>query len=176
MGSWNDFDKKAKEASSGGSFIKLKDGDEVIGVFRGEPYTFYQAFKDKIEYPYKVAGASFKFRVNFVIKEKDGFVSKILQGGATMADQISSCREEYGLDCTYKIKRKGSGKDDTTYSVLFKANLSKEQLKEINAVELLKLTSEKGSPNRTQEDWEGPAPTDADRPHDQAEIDEEIPF
>lgn len=168
--SWNDFDKRAKEANSGGSFIKLKDGDEVVGVFRGEPHTFYQEFKSKIEYPYKVAGASFKFRVNFVVKEKDGYVAKILQGGATLAEQISACREEYGLDCAYKIKRKGSGKEDTVYSVLYKSELAPQAKKEIDQVELKKLTSDK------QGDLD--APRDEDMPHDQDEIDEQadVPF
>ena len=165
--SWDDFDKKAKEAGNG-SFIKLKDGDEVIGVFRGEPYLFYQEFKSKIEYPYKVDGASFKFRVNFVVKEKEGYVAKILQGGATLAQQISACREEYGLDCAYKIKRKGSGKEDTVYSVLFKSELAPNAKKEIDAVKLLNI-----APKSSSDD-----PRDEDMPHDQDEIDEQadVPF
>lgn len=172
--SWSDFDKKAKEAS-GGSFIKLKDGDEVVGVFRGEPYTFYQEFKSRIEYPYKVEGASFKFRVNFVIKSKDGYVAKILQGGATMAEQISACKDEYGLDCIYKIKRKGSGKDDTTYSVLFKSELTPAQKKELASVELLSLTSEKKQSSHPAFEE---APLPEDMPADQEEIDDQadVPF
>lgn len=131
--------RKVREESGSNKFIKLKDGDSIEGVFRGDPYTFYQKFKDPNEYLQYAEGRSFKFKVNFIVKENDTLVSKILQQGATVFDLIVDAIDEYGADCVFKIKRVGSGKEDTRYSVLFKGNLTSEQISQYNAVKLNSL-------------------------------------
>jgi len=141
MSGWNDMEK-AKKEGGGGLFIKIKDGKSVEGVFRGQPRTFYQRYGDRNEYPAWMKGLSFRFRINFITKDETGkMVAKIFQGGAPMRDMILDAKEEYGLDCVYKIKRTGSTKDDTRYAVLFKAVLTTAQLEMVNAVQLKDLKS-----------------------------------
>ena len=147
------WDKMNEGGGGGGGkdFIKLKDGESVEGVFVGEPHTFYGVFKDKTEYSSWAEGRSFKFRINFVTKDDNGqMVAKIYQGGSKVAKAIAACKEEYGLNCLYKIKRVGATKDDTTYSVLFKKELTKEQMDTIKSVALLPL-SFKGAVQDAQE-------------------------
>jgi hypothetical protein len=134
--SWQKMKKAKEEGGSGGLYITLKDGDSIEGVFRGEPYCFYQKFQEKTEYESWSEGRSFKFKINFIIKEGDKFIAKIYRGGATVRDALLMSKEEYGLDCIFKIKRMGSSKEDTTYSVLFKSNLTPEQKAQIDSIKL----------------------------------------
>lgn len=157
--------KKAKDEAKGGLFIKLKDGDFVEGIFRGQPHFYYQKFGDRTEYDTWAEGRSFKFKIPFVINENGAWVAKIYQGGAKVRDQIFDMGEEYGvkdtngdlvrIDAIFKIKRTGSGKDDTRYSILFKGFPTAEQLLQINAVKLPNL---KG----VQEDDDSFPPPDED--------------
>ena len=144
-----------KESGGGGgaNFVKLKSGESVEGVFMGDPYVFYAVFKEKAEYSSWAEGRSKKFRINFITKdEKGNYVAKIYQGGSKIAKAIAACREEYGLDgVLYKIKRDGSTKDDTTYSVLFKKELTKAQMDTLRTVALLPLTSQKSEFEVAQE-------------------------
>lgn len=131
--------EKMKERSENKNFIKLKDGEEVQGVFAGEPYTFYKKFKDQVEYADWADGRSWKFRINFIVKGDNGYEAKVLEGGSTICDQILAAKEEEGLDAIYKIKRKGSGKEDTVYTVHFKGKLTPEQIEQMKGVKLQNL-------------------------------------
>ncbi len=144
--SWEQM-KKAKEEGGNSMFIRLKDGDSVEGVFRGQPHTFYQSFGDRAEYDKWAEGRSFKFKINFVVNEAGHLNVKIFQGGATIRDAILDAKEEYGLDCIYKIKRTGSTKEDTRYAVLFKQKLTPEGIEAVNAMELKRLTSDLKEPS-----------------------------
>lgn len=138
---WESF-SKVKTGSS--NFVKLKAGESIEGVFAGEPHFFYQKFGDKAEYSDWLEGRSFKFKINFITKNKETNVLevKIFQGGNTLRKSLLSVKEEYGLDCVYKIKREGSTKDDTTYSILFKSNLDDAQKILIKNVKLNVLVAE----------------------------------
>jgi len=158
--SWNAM-KKAKEESGGGGglFVKLKDGDEVEGVFMGEPHTFYQVFGSKTEHDNWVDGSSFKFKIPFVVKENGVYVAKIFQGSKTTAGILLDVKDEYGTDCLYKIKRKGSTKEDTKYSILFKGNLSVAELESVKKIELPSLKP-KTDGSSSQYDERNPPPGD----------------
>ena len=133
--SWNEM-KKAKE-EGGGLYLKLKDGEAVEGVFVGEPYCYFAKFGDKTEYDKWSEGLSFRFKINFVTRGDNGEpVAKIFQQGSSFRDQLLDAIAEYGQDCIYKIKRTGSGKDDTRYAILFKAKLPPEQAEKIKSVRL----------------------------------------
>lgn len=135
--SWDEL-KRTKEG--GKDYLRLKDGQVVFGVFRGDPLTFFSAFKDAKKYDKWAEGRSFRFHINFVqIEEGDKLSIKVFQGGSRIAAQLSDVREEYGLDCLYKIKRTGSGKDDTQYSILFQSKLTPEQLAKIKKLTLIEL-------------------------------------
>ena len=140
MNGWDQMEMTKSEQGSS-IFIKLKDGDEIEGVFRGNPYTFYQAFKERVEYDKWAEGRSFRFRIPLVVQVNGMYSAKIFQGGAMLRDALIDVRNEYGLDCLFKIKRTGSGKDDTRYSILFKGKLTDEQLEKINAIKLPILMS-----------------------------------
>ncbi len=132
---------KERKEFSGGMFVKLGDGESIEGVFRGEPHTFYSVFKDPTEHEEWAEGRSFKFKVNFAVfnLETKAYEMKVFQGGSTLSDMLVDMKEEYGLDQLFKIKRTGSGKEDTRYSILPKGALSPEQLATINALPLHKF-------------------------------------
>jgi hypothetical protein len=129
MSGWDKM-RQSKE-NSGGSFIKLKDGDAVEGVFIGDPHCYYQIFKDKKEYASWVDGSSFRFKITFLQKVGKTWEKKIFQGGSTVRNDLVDIKEEYGLNNVFKIKRSGSGKEDTRYAILFKAKLTDAELAEI---------------------------------------------
>ena len=136
--SWNDM-KKAKEESS--MFVKLKDGQSIIGTFVGEPYCFYQIFGEKEEHEKYIEGSSFRFKIGFIVKnaETGDLHGKILQAGSLVRNAILDVKEEYGLDSWFKFKRTGSGKSDTTYSVLYQEKLTAEDKEKIKTIKIPSL-------------------------------------
>jgi hypothetical protein len=165
--------EQAKQSAEGSSFLKFKDGESISIVFRGEPYVFYQKYPDKAEYTEWTEGRTTRFKLACVVKLEGEYQGKIFGGGRTVLAMLSECNEEYGMDCAYKVKRKGSG-TDTTYTVLFQKKLTEEDLANVNAVDVPKLTS-----GRARQDDDIPPPTeddfnqDTDKPQ---EPNEEIPF
>lgn len=106
-------------------FLKIKDGEEVTGVFKGLLYEFYQVWATKEAYPWdtpraeRPQEASFRFRINFITKEGASYVAKVMEQGSVIYNALRDLNEEYPLDTTVvKIKRTGSTKDDTRYSIL----------------------------------------------------------
>jgi len=139
---WDEIDK-AK--SGGGMFVKLKSGESIEGVFRGEPYCCYEKFKERQEYATYVEGSSLKFKINFIVKENGSYVAKILKQGMTLAKQIRKLTLECGMDTLFKLEREGSGKDDTVYYLIPKGPVAPTSLQHIDAVPLLPLVANKES-------------------------------
>jgi len=136
--SWDDL-KNVKSDSGKGIFINLKDGDSVEGVFMGEPRIFYKIFNDNTEYEEKVEGSSFRFKVNFIEIGSGDPVAKVFEQGITVKDQVINAKEEYGIDCVFKIKRTGSSKDNTKYFVTFRRKLDDDELKYLQRIPLRSL-------------------------------------
>lgn len=161
--SWDNFEKEAKAAGGGGLFVSLKDGDYVVCKMVGEPVVFFQKYPDKTEYAKRIDGSSFRFKVNIaVLNEKTGDIEiKIFSQGSTVAKAIAEAKEEYGLDTWLKIKRTGSGKDDTTYTCLYKGVVTDEQKATIDKMDkndlALRRDVVKTMPDRMSE---GPPITD----------------
>ena len=126
--------KEARE-KSGGKFVRLKDGESIVGVFRGTPYTFYKKWGEEEEYSEWQKGRAFRFRINFITKENSQYVARIFEGNSYTGDQLWACYEEYGLDAVYKVVRKGSG-TDTRYTLLFQSKLNEVSLDVIKKVPL----------------------------------------
>lgn len=137
---WDNVDKTVKNIPSG-SFIKLKSGESIKGVFRGEPRCFFSIFNDKTEYEAYVPGSSFRFKIPFVVKENGAYVAKIFSQGKRFWEMLKKCKEKYGLDKVFEISREGSTKDDTVYSLLYEGDLSKDELEQIGKVKLPALVS-----------------------------------
>lgn len=160
------FKSKEELPSSGGTFLKLKDGEAVTGVFRGEMYEFCEKWEDKKRTIVSADehGAKFRFRVNFVVWEGGKFVSKIFEQGKTVYLNLSDLNETCDLETTkVRISRRGSGPMDTEYSILpdMKSPLTASQLNQIENTELQELEHKDAKPT-----------------HDDAPMpgDDEIPF
>lgn len=113
--------KDRPQNQEGGSlpFVKLKDGEKILGVFKGSPAEFYKIFAENRIVPAGTKGASFRFRINFVTKEGASYVAKVLEQGGTVYDMLKDLNESYPLEETVvEIKRTGATKDDTRYSIL----------------------------------------------------------
>jgi hypothetical protein len=165
---WDDA-RRIKE-SGGAEFIKLKDGETVRGVFRGEPYIFYQEFGDKSEYDDYAEGRSTRFKINFVVKEGERYVAKIFGGGYYVLTALVDYKDKHGLDVVYEVKRNGTG-TDTRYTIMYDNKLTDSQLDKVKEVKLKELR--RGRTRTDGPDELNPPPlTDADAPPDE----EDIPF
>jgi hypothetical protein len=119
-----------REKSEGGkNFVKLKGGESVTGLFIGELYEFRQHWSegrgsqlcsgDKCEACKAGQKPSFRFRLNFIVKEGENYVPKVFEQGWTVYEQLRGLHDEYDLTKTVvKVARQGDGKNDTTYTVL----------------------------------------------------------
>lgn len=139
----------------GGNFIKLKDGNSIEGIFRGEPHVFYQKFGDRTEHKErgtKEEGRSFRFKMSMIVKEDDQYVSKIMAGGFYLATSIDDQITENGIDSIYKVKRMGSGPQDTRYAVVFKKALTEDQVKTISEIPVKELEVGRGVEESGEED------------------------
>lgn len=142
---------------SGGLFVKLDSGDSIIGVFRGEPYDYRQHWignrsetcmggssGDQCKHCAKGERTSFKFRINFMVKEGAGYSAKIFEQGRRVYDSLKGLHADYDLEQTVvKITRQGSGQKDTTYTVLPvpKGALSKEAQDALSKIKLHDLVN-----------------------------------
>jgi len=137
---------KESKDSSGGLFLSLKDGDKKIVIFRGDPYCFYQVYKEKEEHKTWAEGRSFKFRLNVLVRDGDVWKPMIFSQGITVAGMISDVKEKYGLNTIYEIKRKGSTKDDTTYNIMYERALNPDEVAKLETFKLLALVRSEGQP------------------------------
>lgn len=128
-------------------FIKLKDGEKILGVFRGDLYEFFQVWESKEVFDHPTKGASFRFRVNFITKDGTAYVAKVLEQGATVYNMLKDLNETYPLEETVvEVRRMGSTKDDTRYSILPvppKNQPTEASWKIINSVKLIDLKHKK---------------------------------
>lgn len=110
------------------NYLKLKAGESVRGVFRGNPFPFEQHWHNNKSSvclgeacPLCKSGnkASFRFRINFVASENGGYTAKVFEQGWTAYEILRSLHEsDYDLEKTIvKITRSGAG-TDTTYSIV----------------------------------------------------------
>lgn len=134
------LDAPASEGSGSNLFLKLKDGESVTGVFRGELYEFFSKWtgnKSIVTSSLDPEGKQ-RFRANIVVYEDGQFRAKIWEFGRPVCAQLKDINDEYPLDKTkVKITRRGTG-TDTTYMILpiLKEPLSAKHLAEIEGVAL----------------------------------------
>lgn len=131
--------------SDGGNFLRLKDGESAVGLLRGDIREFMAVFADSktSEVPPGTSGSKFRFRVNLAQKIGEGFEMKVIEQGKKFYEQLSELNDEYPLESTViKITRKGTGKNDTSYTImpLLNAVLTPESRAKIDALPLHPLT------------------------------------
>jgi len=119
----------AREESKedGKNFLKLKDGDSVTGVFRGNLYEFdihwvgnrsQECTGPECDECMR-SKKKFRFRLNFVTKENGVCVPKIFEQGWKVYRHLKAVHADYNLEKTIvKISRKGSGTQDTSYTIM----------------------------------------------------------
>lgn len=145
-----------EQLSNPSNFVKLKDGERIVGVFRGDVYKYKQHWSNnKSETCTKEATGScphcaegkrpgFRFNLNFLTMNSEGvFEAKIFQGGAKVYNTLKGLHEsDYNLEKTMvSIARAGSTKDDTVYTILPTRDCDITEAKEavISKVPLLDL-------------------------------------
>lgn len=127
---------------SAGKYLKIKDGQAITAVLRGEIYTYFNKWdngKSTIVIE-GTPGAKTRFSVNAVVFEDGVFKSRIWDFGKPVYEQLAEINEMYALDMTkIKIKRTGTGLD-TTYMIMpllkDEDKLQPKHIAEIEAVEL----------------------------------------
>ncbi len=104
-----------ESAHSGPSkFLKLTDGQSIVGVFRGEIHSFYIKWVNNKSFPCSPddPGAKVRFRLNFVTYENEAFTAKTFEFPQTVYNQLANKAEEFDLEKTkVRIMRKGIGTD-----------------------------------------------------------------
>ncbi len=130
-----------ESAHSGPSkFLKLTDGQSIVGVFRGEIHSFYmkwvngKSFTSSPDEP----GAKVRFKLNFVTYENDVFVAKVFEFPQTVYNQLANKAEEFDLEKTkVRIMRKGIGTDtEYIFTALPKEPISPAMMKAIEETPL----------------------------------------
>lgn len=111
---------------NGASFVKVKDGESVQMLLRGEP-VHYHALWNGAGWAAVPQGtkspegkkAAFRFRIAALVQESGVWVAKILEQGYGVYEQLAVLGEDYDLERhVIKLSRKGSGPNDTTYTVI----------------------------------------------------------
>lgn len=141
-----------QENQNAKALLKLKAGESVVGVFRGEPRIFRQHWEivGGQKRPIECGGVRgcerckvdpktvHRFQLNFVTKENAVYVAKIFEGSYSSQKDLEELNKDYPLETTVlKITRTGSG-TDTRYSFVPKPNstLSPAQEAELSKVHL----------------------------------------
>lgn len=163
---------KTPPKSDGGLFVKLKDKESVRGVFRGQPHEFFTHWlgnnksevctenEDCVHCNNNVR-RTFRFRLNFVVKEDDLFRMKIFEQGGTVYELLKELNVDYDLEnYTVKITRNGAGKE-TTYTVL---PLPKGEVSKESAEIFSKLPLNNLDPLTKEQDTPHPSETEDDVP------------
>lgn len=164
---------KAKKSELSKHFINLKDGDQVVGVFMGEPAVHYTHWGSDDKRSYECSEnedckgcrstdgegkpnnrKKFRFRLNMAVKGDNGLEARILEGGWKLYNTLSELNVEFPLENGYtKIKRTGKTMNDTVYTALPVPNiaLSETTKAELKKLELLPLSPKDKFWNRDEE-------------------------
>ena len=161
--------------SSGKDYVRLKGGESVVGLLRGDPVHWYSHWigNSTVRCPGKEAcqhcqaglKAAFRFKMNMIVKEKEagGLAVKIFENGWNVYQALKELNGGgWDLETTrIRISRTGSGKNDTVYSVVPMPNgtLSPEDLRFMESLKLHDFTvtdAAKGDPREPGEDRDPP--------------------
>lgn len=170
--------KKDLPESGPSNYVRLKDKESITGIFRGEVFDFYSVWesgKPRIV-DESVFGARFRFKINFVVKEGASYVVKVFEQSKTVYEQLGALHDEYDLEKTLiKITRNGTGKSDTTYTLLpLRQEVPPETLKHIETLPMNPLGQGPNNASASHENEWPDAPMPDER--DGFEPSDEIPF
>jgi len=124
----------------GGGYLRLKDGESVTGILRGDIHVFYAiGFGADTRVVGPGQGGKRKYRHAFVVKEGQGYAAKIWEFGPKIYDSLSAL-EAGGWDLQktlLTINRTGSTKENTKYTVT--PNRQEPSEAALNAITALEL-------------------------------------
>jgi hypothetical protein len=142
-----DMAKQMAERHSSSNFVRLaNDGDKVVGVFVGEPFSRevvwtgekYLDVKnpEAAKYLKKGRTASVRVAMNFYILAER--VVRVYEMGAVVFKDVYKLRDKYGLDTwAFEIERHGGkGDNKTSYTILPEQRLDDAMRREIAQLEL----------------------------------------
>ena len=117
------FTERPKNESKGSGgptlYLRLKDGEAVNIIPRGEIYEFYSVFGVRGEATSSTPNAKLRFKMNVVVNEAGTLKAKILEFGMTIYEQLSEINKVCDVTKTkIRLSRKGSNKSDTMYMLL----------------------------------------------------------
>jgi hypothetical protein len=136
----------------------------MTGVFQGDPVKYWQKWAPgsaKEVFSEPVPGSSVRYKINFVMFDEASkkFVAKVWEFTQRTSNMLFDLNEELDLSNTkVKVTRRGSTKDDTTYTIVPLGDVPAKALKEIQAVPLHVLEAK------------------AQEPQEQVADDSELPF
>ena len=144
---WEQTEEMAKKHDADSStWLKLaNDEDKAVVVFLGEPYPREVSFVDGKYVPaddaVRAAGNKVSLRVAYNVALPETGEVKVLEQGVMFFKDLVRVREKYGLEkWAFEVQRHGAAKDPkTTYSILPERQLTAEERKSFQAVELLDL-------------------------------------
>ncbi len=154
------------------NFLKLKDKESVVGVFRGSPFDFRQHWIANRSFPCKGQGcehctnkvkSTFRFRLNFVTKDPNnpqGYVAKIFEQGFSVYESLRALGEAgHNLERTLvKITRNGTGQATSYTIVNMPQPLAPQSEQFISKVKLHDLTNFSDSNEQSQMGGSTPDP------------------
>lgn len=144
---WEQTEEMAKKHDADSStWLKLaNDQDTAVVVFLGDPYPREVSFVDGKYVPaddaVRAAGHKVSLRVAYNVALPETGEMKVLEQGVMFFKDLVQVREKYGLEkWAFEVKRHGAAKDPkTTYSILPERQLTAEERKAFQSVELVDL-------------------------------------
>ena len=156
----------SREGDGDSTFLRIKGGESVKGVFRGDVYQFWVLWpeggaKQILNHP--VHGAAMKFKANFVVYENSKFIAKVFEFSSKINNDLAKLAKVCDIRKTkVMISREGSGKNDTRYTVFPVMNepLGAGALAQIEQVKLNTLNKAQESDTKEKEtpSWDEPMP------------------
>lgn len=140
---WGDAQKTRNETKSGGSWVRLKDGEKALLVFPKAPFDYRQVWLgdhseifDAEKHDGKRPQGRFAFPVFEPVPGKREYSAKIFDVSGETFDAIKTVREKYGPRTLFEVRRSGSG-TDTKYSVMFERELKDQEVEYLKGLEPL---------------------------------------
>ena len=145
--------KELENNSNQTNILKLKPGEEIKGLFRGNSFKFFQHWIPGQKQPIlcgktngdhcfqceQGAKVTPRFKVNFLLNENGKIKPMIFEQGMGTLRDLAALNEMTPLDKSYvKIRRTGSGKD-TRYPIIILQQVAPDVLKKIESIKLFDL-------------------------------------
>jgi len=133
-----EFKSRPKQALGGGDkFLKLKDGESVVGVFRGEIYEFHTKWINNKSIPASPDDpeAKTRFRANIIVPVNGKPVAKIFEFSYPVFEQMAMINKIKGDITKVKTHIARMGEGTSTKYMLMVAD-EPVNLKAIQGIEL----------------------------------------